>query len=279
MSDLFDTSFGPGSIVRTGARGILRRVRHSGGDASVDSNDECALVLNLTTAHHVKGHINGREFTSFPKLGSITLLPPGCKAAIRISGECCVLQMRIAWVDMLKWLREDFQIDADQIDLSPVSHAEDAELARLVYATALSDGDDIELTVRSVAHHLFSRYQKKAPSCLPVRGGLAPSQLRRVREIVDQNLTGSLRLSAMADAVGLSSSHFAREFSRSTGRTPHQYVVGRRLDRAATLLASVDMRIGDVARCAGFVHASHFARHFRRLTGFAPEKFRNGLFP
>ncbi|NPT55134.1 helix-turn-helix domain-containing protein [Paraburkholderia sp. 5N] len=279
MGGIFETSLSLDAAVCTDTPGLFRRLRHRGGSGSVDSNDECALVLNLTTAHQIKGHLGGREITNFPRLGSITLIPPGCKAAVQIWGESCVLQMRILWAEMLIWLYEDFAADPASVDLSPACLVEDPALARLVYAAALARDDKVELTARSVAAYLFSKYQRKAPSHLPVRGGLSPNQLRRVREIVDEQLTRPLHLPELADGIGISLFHFAREFSRSTGCTPHQYIIGRRLDRAATLLACTDLSVADVARRAGFAHASHLARHLHRHTGLTPEKFRSRLLP
>ncbi len=70
------------------------------------------------------------------------------------------------------------------------------------------------------------------------RGGLTQCNLKRISEFVEENLGRSIGLMEMASLVGLSTRHFIRAFSESTGDTPHQYVIGRRIERAKYLLIS-----------------------------------------
>jgi AraC family transcriptional regulator len=50
----------------------------------------------------------------------------------------------------------------------------------------------------------------------------------------------------------------------------HQYVIQRRVDRAATLLRNSRLRIGQIATETGFAHQSHL----RRATGVSPNQLR-----
>jgi AraC family transcriptional regulator len=53
------------------------------------------------------------------------------------------------------------------------------------------------------------------------RGGLGPTRLRRIRELIHAKMQDELSLDEMAQSVGLSTAHFARMFRKSTGETPH----------------------------------------------------------
>ena len=68
------------------------------------------------------------------------------------------------------------------------------------------------------------------------RGGLGPVRLRRIKELVDAKMENDLSLDEMAQSVGLSTAHFARMFRKSTGETPHQFVLRQRLERAKSML-------------------------------------------
>jgi AraC family transcriptional regulator len=60
------------------------------------------------------------------------------------------------------------------------------------------------------------------------RGGLGSARLRRIKEFVDARIEDELTLCEMAQAVELSTAHFSRMFRKSTGETPHQFLLRQR---------------------------------------------------
>jgi helix-turn-helix protein len=80
----------------------------------------------------------------------------------------------------------------------------------------------------------------------------------------------------MAQSVGLSAAHFARMFRKSTGETPHQFVLRLRLERAKAMLRAPDARVLDVAVACGF-KTQHFAQAFRDVWGVSPTEYRQDL--
>jgi AraC family transcriptional regulator len=109
------------------------------------------------------------------------------------------------------------------------------------------------------------------------RGGLGSGRLRRIKDLVDAKMEHDLRLDEMAQSVGLSTAHFARMFRKSTGETPHQFVLRLRLERARTMLRAPDTRILDVAVACGFKTQQHFAQVFRDVCGVRPTEYRQDL--
>jgi AraC family transcriptional regulator len=109
------------------------------------------------------------------------------------------------------------------------------------------------------------------------RGGLGSARLRRIRELVDAKMEDDLNLDEMAQSVGLSTAHFARMFRKSTGATPHQFVLRQRLERAKAMLRAPDARVLDVAVACGFKTQQHFAQAFRDLWGLSPTEYRQDL--
>src|SRR6202521_1222546 len=109
------------------------------------------------------------------------------------------------------------------------------------------------------------------------RGGLGSARLRRVKELVHAKMEDDLSLDEMAQSVGLSTAHFARMFRKSTGETPHQFVLRRRLERAKAMLRAPGARVLDVAIACGFKTQQHFAQVFRDAWGVSPTKYREDL--
>ena len=109
------------------------------------------------------------------------------------------------------------------------------------------------------------------------RGGLSPARLRLVKGFVNDNLASSLRLSDFANLVQMGPCHFARAFKESTGLSPHQYVLRRRIDRAMEMIKEGRTSLAGIAYDVGFSSQGHFTAVFRKLTGSQPTSYREQL--
>ncbi|ADG11502.1 helix-turn-helix transcriptional regulator [Caulobacter segnis] len=105
------------------------------------------------------------------------------------------------------------------------------------------------------------------------KGGLAPWQVKRAKEIIASDLAAETPLVEIAAACGLSAAHFARSFKASTGMTPHGWLQACRLDRARALLDGRALRISRVASESGFSDQSHMSRVFKRAMGMSPRAY------
>ena len=91
---------------------------------------------------------------------------------------------------------------------------------------------------------------------------------------IEVNHEHDLSLEDLAGEAAMSTFHFAREFKRATGTTPHQHLIRLRVERAKALLAESQLPLAEVGLRTGFSHQSHFTRLFRRLTGTTPQSYR-----
>ena len=133
----------------------------------------------------------------------------------------------------------------------------------------------VESLLAALATHLLRQYS--GPTTLqvtPPRRGLSESEVRRVAEYVRENLASALTLAEIAGVVNISPFHFARLWKRAMGETPHQFVIGCRVEAAKRLLRQDGLSVGQVAGSVGFAQQSHLAGHFKRATGLSPVAFR-----
>jgi AraC family transcriptional regulator len=108
----------------------------------------------------------------------------------------------------------------------------------------------------------------------PVRGGLAPWQMRRTAQVLNEGLGSKVTLAHLAAECGLSVAHFARAFKQTTGRTPHRWLVEQRVEHAKRLLVTSALPLAEIAAICGFADQSHFTRVFSQLVGSGPGAWR-----
>ena len=120
---------------------------------------------------------------------------------------------------------------------------------------------------------LISHYSSRQPVIKHYPGGLTKQQLKRVTDYIHQYLEQDLSLAELANLVQLSPYHFARLFKRSTGLSPHKYLLQCRIDRVKQLLIARKLSLAEIACLVGFSSQGHLNYHFKRLVGVTPTAF------
>lgn len=98
--------------------------------------------------------------------------------------------------------------------------------------------------------------------------------LLRAKDLMDARYREPLDVAALARAARLSPAHFAREFRRTFGETPHQYLLTRRLERAASLLRGTDRSVAEICLDVGLRSIGSFTTSFGRAYGMSPTAYR-----
>src|SRR3954451_3087514 len=102
----------------------------------------------------------------------------------------------------------------------------------------------------------------------------AARHLLRAKDLVDARYRERLDVPALARAAHLSPAHFSREFRRVFGETPHQYLLTRRLERAAAMLRHTDHSVADICFDVGPASVGSSTTSFRPAYGMTPTAYR-----
>lgn len=129
----------------------------------------------------------------------------------------------------------------------------------------------------ALAAHLVGRHSSLSRLSNGANGSMPLRRLKGVLLFIDDHLSQDLSLADIASVAGLSLSHFSALFRAAMGLPVHQYVLRRKVERAAWLLRESCLPISQVALETGFAHQSHLALHMRRFMGTTPKKLRSGL--
>lgn len=105
-------------------------------------------------------------------------------------------------------------------------------------------------------------------------GRLTQGQMKKLISRFDASNGSRLTVAEMAATVGLSESWFGNVFKQTTGTTPLQWQLERRIDLAKKLLMDSDLTIADIAVQLGFSDQAHLTKAFRRIAGETPAAWR-----
>jgi AraC family transcriptional regulator len=129
----------------------------------------------------------------------------------------------------------------------------------------------VQELAHAMAAHLLRRYAGWEPQDAPDRS-LSSLSMRHVTDYIHDHLSEKLSLPALSELIGLSPYYFARQFKQTTGTSPHQYILGLRIEQAKQQLLR-GASLAQMTEQLGFADQSHLSRSFKRVTGISPQSF------
>ena len=180
------------------------------------------------------------------------------------------------------------RLNIETVDLFPCPVVQDPLLRQMGLAIKTAFEDELlnvatsRLYVDTLLHTLLI-YGLKQQQC-PMTNAeisnnrkLSASTLKTAVSFIQENLDQDLSLTKISSSVHMGAHYFATLFKQSTGQTPHQFVISRRLARAKQLLVQKELSIASIAKQVGFRCPSHFSKVFRKQVKMTPKAYRQRL--
>ena len=257
------------------------RVAQPGELRETVSRYRACLMLNgpVSLAWKSGGREDRRELLA----GDLCTESPGCFRSISWNAPLEFLRLEISPSMMAELIGEN----ASNKDVTLIAHrglrdANFSTLMQMLYAAAkpveTSGGDRLfcEQLGRTLAAYLYEHYcgrpaNGRAATCLPGK------ILKTVLAYIDERITESIGVEDLARHAGISHFYFSRLFRNTVGRSPAQYILDRRMERAKELLGNMNLSFAEVARRTGFPNERSFASAFRTRNGNTPSRYRRTL--
>jgi AraC family transcriptional regulator len=132
----------------------------------------------------------------------------------------------------------------------------------------------IDQMTTAIGTYLVQRYGGQPVTASDRSQKLSRSHEDLAKSLLLDNLDGNVSISEVAQVCNLSRGYFIRAFRETTGMTPYQWVIRKRVDRARDLLRASDTTLAEVAIACGFSDQSHFTRVFADIVGTTPGSWR-----
>jgi AraC family transcriptional regulator len=100
-------------------------------------------------------------------------------------------------------------------------------------------------------------------------------KLVAARDWIENNFTQSLSLHQLATMASMNDQHFLRRFKTLFNKTPHQYLIDRRIEEAQKHLRSKDLSVQEICVAIGWESVATFSHLFKQRTGSTPGQYRS----
>lgn len=93
----------------------------------------------------------------------------------------------------------------------------------------------------------------------------------------NENYSQEINIDEYAEQMHVSVSWFIRNFRESTGLTPMQYILSKRIYNAEILLQDPSYNVSEISRVVGYDNPLYFSRIFKKAKGLSPSEYRKSL--
>jgi AraC family transcriptional regulator len=253
------------------------------GEGPTAAADQHILTMAARTPARFEKAGTGNNWVSYVKSpGALCFVPAGVQFVMRARSD---FEMVACALDLTLVNGIDAELDhrpAGELRLrTNFNDPPSQQLLKLLLLDAAGEGPAGRLYSNHLIHALAYRVLVFGRDVSPSNAARPASGLpnRILKRVVDkmQVLDDKLSLETLAQESGYSRVHFVRMFRAATGRSPHNYLLNLRIERARELLSNPALPLTDIALDCGFSSHSHLTRVFRQFVGVTPSEYRRGL--
>lgn len=243
---------------------------------------EHLIFINLAEGHCVREGVNEISDHAI-EAGHVSIHPSEKPVRWQWDTRLSFIMLALEPAFLDRVAERVFELDPSTLELQAVERQRDpviTHIAGVLSREALAGDAGSRLLAESLANqlgvHLIRHYTNGSPELVAEPPVLPPRAVTRAIDFINLNYAHDISLSEIAESAHLSPFHVARLFKRTTGLSPHQYLVQVRVNSARSLLtAGAGARsLAEIALAVGFADQSHLTRHFKRVLGVTPKQMK-----
>ena len=210
--------------------------------------------------------INGKSYDI--KKGNVLIAFPGDLRQSKPDFECYSVKFLCDDTEFISWLKEISGVNNCE------KYKELIEVFKEIHFLSGKLGKEIliDARIRTVIAELYDSITEKK-----VQNNRYKVSLNKALSFINASLAKKINLSDIAEASGLSVSHFHKIFKEAYSMSPCEYLTAKRVENAKSLLVSELISIDEVAEKCGFFSRAYFDVSFKKVTGITPAGFRKSF--
>jgi len=256
------------------------------GQVAVSGFDFLFLEVYLSGSHKVQtfgDFQSGDRWEGLYQPGCFSFLQSDSPCEMEVEGQGKIQQMYFDKTIFTDCADALFKGDPDRIAMRGIHGVFDPELkalcdALLEEARRPAIGTDLytDLIAQQMAL-LILRRQNADGIIEPKSRKLSPAETARIISYLEEQIENIGGMDTVAALVDMDVYAFTRAFKLTTGQTPGQFLIERRLARVKDLLLSTNDTLADITYATGFSNQPHMTSTFSKHVGTSPGKWRKAV--
>lgn len=130
------------------------------------------------------------------------------------------------------------------------------------------------LKILSTLYEFFYVLLEELPDNMENKKVSQQTYLEEALLYIQSNYQDDISVMDIANHLCIDRSYLHRIFKKHVNKSPQEYILSLKIEKAATLLSTTDLRIGDISRSVGYSDTLLFSKTFKKLKDCTPSEYR-----
>jgi len=183
------------------------------------------------------------------------------------------------WVGFHGLKAESFLKRANLTSENPIfiSHGENLQnyMFQMIEADRISTYNDLELT--GLLFLFMAELVKQSPKNMITNNNSKEIYVKQAIAFIENNYSRIIQIRNIADHLSIDRSYFSNIFKESVQKSPQQFLLEYRMNKACELLKDLSLPINTIAHSVGYVDPFNFSKMFKKIKGQSPTGYRESI--